>query len=301
MPHAATRVHGGDSVLRGIFYLGLAVALFPMQNATAKYLGTRYPLAEILWARYTVHLLCCVLFFGPRFGRSLFRTRHPGQQAVRAALLFLGSVLVFTGLRTLELPTVAAIGFVAPILVTALSGPLLGENVGWRRWLAVLAGFVGALIIIRPGFGVMKWGAVLVLLNAVAYALYQIISRRVGADDAAPVSNTLTGIGGVVLATPLLAFTHLRLPDNGLDVLLFATIGVWGVTAHLFVTKAYQWSAASVIAPISYGELIGATVLGLVLFHQFPDAPTWAGAAIIIAAGFYITLRERRRRPNSPS
>jgi drug/metabolite transporter (DMT)-like permease len=194
------------------------------------------------------------------------------------------------------LPTASAIAFVGPIIVTALSMPMLGERVGPRRWLAVLVGFGGAMVIIRPGTDVMQWGAVLVLVNALCYAVYQILSRKVGSIDPAAVSITLAGIGGFVISTLLLPFSRIVLPISPVDWLLFACLGLWGLLAHLFVIKAYQWGAAAVVAPLGYGELVGATLLGWLIFAELPDAWTWCGASIIVASGLYILYRERQLR-----
>jgi drug/metabolite transporter (DMT)-like permease len=287
-------VHGGDSVLRAVFYMCLAAMLFPLLNASVKYLGQRYPMPELFWVRYAGHVIYCLLAFLPRHGRALFATRRPGVQVVRSLLLFGASACFFLALRTIDLPTASAIAFVTPIIVTALSMPMLGERVGPRRWTAVILGFVGALIIIRPGFQIVQWGAVLVLMDALCYGVYQILSRKVASLDAAPISITLAGIGGLVCASLLLPFSEIRLPHGFVDVALFLTLGLWGLLGHFFVIKAVQWGRASIVAPVGYVELVGATLFGWLVFHDFPDAWTWVGAAVIVASGLYITYREHR-------
>ncbi len=288
--------YGGDSVTRGILYMCIGVAIFPILNASVKYLGQRYPMPELFVARYLGHVVYCLIAFLPWHGRALFRTARPKVQALRAILLFGASACYFLGLLTVELPTASAIAFVGPIIVTALSVPMLGEKVGLRRWTAVTIGFAGALIIIRPGANVAHWGAVLVLLDALCYAIYQVLSRRIGSHDPAQTSITLAGIGGLLLASLTLPFGSLKLPVNPLDLALFFSLGLWGLLGHYFVTKAYQWSRASIIAPIGYGELVGSTLLGFLVFSEFPDRWTWLGAGIIVASGLYITYREQRLR-----
>jgi drug/metabolite transporter (DMT)-like permease len=280
-------------VLRAVGYMCLAAAFFPILNSSVKYLGARYPITEVFFARYLGHCLICLAVFLPRHGLSLFTTSRPLLHGLRACLLFSASALFFLGIQQIDLSTAAAVSFAGPIFVTALSVPLLGERVGPRRWSAVLIGFVGALIIIRPGTAVMQWGAVLVLADALAYAIYQILSRKVGGIDPAYTSITLAGLGGLVLASLLLPFFPLRLPMNALDLALFAGIGLWGLLGHYFVIKAVQWGRAAVVAPVGYVELIGATLASWLIFNQFPDLWTWIGAAIIVASGLYITLRER--------
>ncbi len=293
-PATPSRALGGDSVLRAVLYMALAVALFPFLNASVKYLGRRYPMPEIFWVRYAGHLVYCLILFLPRHGGAIFVTRRPGVQAWRSLLLFGASAFYFLGLLTVALPTASAIAFVGPIIVTALSVPMLGERVGPRRWMAVMLGFAGALIIIRPGAEVVQWGAVLVLMDALCYAIYQILSRKVGSVDPAEVSITYAGIGGFMISTLILPFSELRLPASLLDALVFTTLGLWGLLGHYFVVKAVQWGSASLVAPVGYAELIGATLLGYFLFAEFPDLWTWAGAAIIVASGLYITFREHR-------
>jgi len=293
-PAAPLRTHGGDSVLRAVAYMCLAAISFPLLNASVKYLGQRYPMPELFWARYAGHVIYCLGAFLPRHGRALFATRRPGVHALRSLLLFGASACYFLALRTVDLSTASTITFVGPIIVTALSMPMLGERVGPRRWTAIVVGFMGALIIIRPGFQVVQWGAILVLTDAFFYAIYQILSRKVGSLDAAPVSITLAGIGGLICASLILPFSEIRLPHEAFDILLMLTLGLWGLLGHFFVIKAVQWGRASIVAPMGYLELVGATFIGWLAFQNFPDAYTWLGAAIIVASGLYIAYREHR-------
>lgn len=286
--------HGGNSVARGVLFMLLGVACFPFLNASVKYLGRHYPMPEIFWARFCGHVVYCLLAFGPRYGLSLFVTRQPVLQLWRTLLLFGSSASYFLGLKTVALPTASAVSFAGPIIVTALSVPMLHEHVGLRRWTAVAIGFCGALIIIRPGTDLVHWGAILVLLNALFYAVYQVLSRKVGSFDPAETSIMLAGLGGLAISTILLCFSPIKLPADFIDLLIFAGIGLFGSLGHYFVTKAYQWGSASLIAPVGYCELIGTTILGYLIFAEFPDLWTWAGAAIIVASGLYITAREHK-------
>ena len=284
---------GGDQPLRAVLYMALAAALFPFLNASVKYLGGRYPLPEIFWARYAGHLAFCLLALWPRYRLRMFATKRPAIQAWRAVLLFAASAFYFLGLRTVSLPTASAVSFAGPIIVTALSVPMLGERVGPRRWLAVLVGFAGAVVIIRPGSEIVQWGAVLVLLDALCYAVYQILSRQIGGIDEAAVSITLSGLGGVAIATLILPFSPIVLPVSAFDWGIFALLGLWGLLGHYFVIKAYQWGSAGLVAPLAYVELVGATALGFLVFGELPDLWTWIGAAIIVASGLYVLHRER--------
>ncbi|HEX3065679.1 MAG TPA: DMT family transporter, partial [Dongiaceae bacterium] len=131
-------------------------------------------------------------------------------------------------------------------------------------------------------------------LDALFYSIYQILSRKVGSIDAAPVSITLTGVGGLIIATAILPFSTIVLPQNWFDALLFVLLGAFGLAGHFFVVKAVQWGRASIVAPVGYLELVGATFLGWMFFGNFPDWLTWVGAAVIVASGLYITYREHR-------
>ncbi len=281
-------------MLRAVFYMCLSTAVFPLLNTAVKYLGEHYPMPELFWARYSGHMVYCLIAFMPRYGLSLFATKYPKVQLIRAILLFAASGCYYVGLLTVDLSTASAIMFVGPIIVTALSVPMLRERVGPRRWAAIVVGFLGAVVIIRPGVGVIQWGAVLVLCDALFYSIYQILSRKVGSIDAAPVSITLTGIGGLIIASIILPFSHIVLPQNWFDAMLFVLLGALGLAGHFFVVKAMQWGRASIVAPVGYLELVGATFMGWLVFGNFPDALTWVGAAVIVASGLYITYREHR-------
>lgn len=278
--------------LRGIMYMCAAVALFPFLNATVKYLNMDYPTAQIVWARYLGHFLFMVALFMPRRGVALFRTRAPKSQVIRSILLLGSTVLYFTSLNFLPLTTAASISFTAPFIITALSVPLLGEQVGPRRWTAVAIGFLGMLLIVRPGADVSHWAAWLVVGSSSCYAIYTILTRKMAThgDDAAT-TITYTAVVGAVVTSLVGPFVWVT-PANWFDWLLFASMGFFGGLGHLFVVKSMQWAQASLVAPFSYGQLVGATILGYFIFQQFPDWISWVGIAIIVACGSYITYRE---------
>lgn len=285
-----------NNPLRGILYMCAAVALFPFLNASVKYLSQDYATAQIVWARYLGHFLFMVALFMPRRGLSLFRTQAPKSQIVRSILLLCSTALYFFSLNFLPLTTAASISFTAPFVITALSVPLLGEQVGVRRWTAVLIGFLGMLLIIRPGSDVAHWAAWLVVGSSSCYALYTILTRRMAThgDDAAT-TITYTAVVGAIVTSFVGPFYWVS-PDNWLDWVLFAAMGFFGGLGHLFVVKSVQWAQASIVAPLGYGQLVGATLLGYFVFHQFPDLMSWAGIAVIIACGIYIAYREGVKR-----
>lgn len=288
------------AVLKGIGFMLLAMLLLPAMNGIAKHLAHQgYPMIEIVWARFTGHLAAMTLLFWPKLGPALYRSRRPRLQLLRSCVMFVSNTAFITALPLIQLATASAIMFTVPLMVTALSVPLLGERVGVRRWSAVLVGFLGTLLIVRPGGDVVPLGAGLVGLSAGCFALYQIMTRRLAAYDRPETTIVYTALVAAMVMSVALPFDS-RLPDDGLDVALFLGIGALGGLGQFFVVKALQHGPASVISPFGYAELLGAATIGYLVFDAFPDALTWAGAAIIVASGVYIAVREARlgrRRP----
>ena len=285
---------GSENPLLGILFMCLAVALFPVLNASVKLLSADYNTVMVVWARYAGHLFLMLAVFFPRHGPRVFRTQRLGSQVLRSLLLFGSTSFYFTALIYLPLTTAATISFTAPFIVTALSPAILGERVGPRRWIAVLIGFTGALVIIRPGMEGTHWAALLVVASAGCYALYQLITRKLAGTDSGATTITFTALVGAFAASIAVPFFW-QLPVEPLDWLLFFACGFFGGFGHLFVVKSLQYAEASLVTPITYAQLIGATIFGYFLFGDFPDAWTWTGAGTIVACGIYIGYRERRR------
>jgi len=179
--------------------------------------------------------------------------------------------------------------------VTALSVPLLGESVGPRRWSAVLLGFIGVLIVVRPGSGQLTMATLLLLCASACYALYQIATRRSTLHDSAETGIIYAALVGTIVTSLLVPFGF-ETPRRLLDAVLLASLGVFGGVGHYFVIRAFRLGPAALISPLGYLELVGTTTLGYLVFNNFPDSWTWAGAGLIIASGVYIALREQRRR-----
>lgn len=295
--------------LKGILFMLLAVTvMFPIMNTTVKYLQADYPYGQVVFARYAGHMFFVAVFFAWTIGLKVFRTTSFRVQLMRSSLLFACTALYFFSLQHIELATAASIGFSAPIIVTALAAPVLGEKVGIRRYMAVLVGFSGALIIIRPGGETFHWAMILVVGNAVSYALYQLLTRKVSASDSPETSIIYTALIGVILSFVMLpgignhlapgfiTDTALVVPNNMWDWALFISMGFLGGFGHYFVGKALGLGEASIITLFGYGQLLGALTLGFFVFSDFPDALTLLGAAIIIGSGLYIAYRESVRR-----
>lgn len=289
-----------QDILRGILLMCAGVSTFPFMNAAVKLLAANYPAAQITWARFTGHLLVMLVVFLPQYRWSLIRTRRPAVQIGRSLAMLFSNLLFVMAIGGVPLATASAIGFTSPILVTALSVPLLHESVGWRRWSAVFVGFIGALIVIRPGTGFHDPAVLLILLSSLVYALYQIGTRWVAPYDNAATGIIFAALFGSLGMTLVLPFVWVP-PHNVFDTMLFSCLGLLGGLGHYLVILAFQKGPAAVIAPLGYVELIGTTILGYLIFGNFPDFWTWIGAGVIIASGIYIAFRERKRRVSSPA
>ena len=283
-----------DRILRAIGAIALSMACFSVLNAMSKSLSAAFPVIEVLWARYFFALLFMLVMFLPRSGRKLFEIRRFDTQLVRGGLLFFSSLFYFNGIAHLPLATAAAISLTSPIIVTALSPRLLGEQVGVRRWSAVAVGFVGALIVVRPGQATFDWHVLLVVASTVCSAFYQLYSRRYGQSERPDASATLATIVGTVAASPFVPFEWV-MPSSTWHIALFVGMGIMAGAGHYFLTIAYSQAPAAVISPFNYLQLVGAALLGYAVFNDLPDAWTWVGSAVIIASGLYIGYRERVR------
>jgi drug/metabolite transporter (DMT)-like permease len=283
-----------DSRLRGIALFCAALMLFVIMSTLVKHLARTYPMPEIIWARYFFHFVLMLAVFPHRIPTFLVSGRK-GLQVLRGILMLTATLCTFSALQYLPMADIAAIGFTAPLIATALSVPILGEHVGPRRWAAIGVGFVGVIILIRPSPEVFQPVILLPLIMACLYAAYQITTRLV--RDAAEPLNALfyTAIVGAVLTLPMIPFGW-RMPDSAIDWMMLAMLGVLGGTGHFMIIEAYRRAPVSVIAPFSYTELIWAAALGYAFFGDVPDRWTVLGAGIIAASGLYVLHRERVRR-----
>lgn len=286
---------GEQNLGRGIALVCLGVAMFPVMNAIAKYLGSIYPGGQVIWLRYLGHLVMVSLWLLPRFGFRVLKTRNPGGQIFRSCLLFTATACYFFALQGLDLPIAAIIQFTAPLIVTALAAPLLGEFVGVRRWSAVIVGFFGALLIVRPWSGVDRdielWAVLLVLGSALSFALYQIMTRRLSTGDSPETGIMYAAVVGSITAAPF-ALIYFQMPVSLFDGLLFAVIGPLGGLGHYFLMSGFAHGEAAVLSPFSYLQLVGSVTLAYLVFDYFPDMWVWAGAFIIVSSGIYMTYRE---------
>lgn len=288
-------IAAAPSPVRGILLMMLAGFMFVVMDATAKYLSGDYPVAQIVWARYIFHLLTLPFLVGRRSWLDMLRSARPGLQVLRSLFLLGSTFFFFLAVKYIPLATATAIGFVGPLLVTALSALLLKEKVGVRRWAAVVFGFASVLVIIRPGVEILHWAVTLPLLVAVCFALYQITTRILSRSDGSITTLFYSGTAGAVVMTLLLPFQEWQWPDAA-GWATMAFLGMTGSLGHLVMIRAFTVAPASVLAPFSYVQLIWATLLGLMVFNDWPDAWTFVGAAMLVASGLYVLYRERKLR-----
>jgi drug/metabolite transporter (DMT)-like permease len=285
-----------------LFMCATTVVMFPSLNTAMKHLAIEYGVAQVIFMRSAGHMLIMLAMLMPGHGLAIFRTRRLGWQLGRSSLQCASTGFYTVALTFIPLTTATTVAFTAPLLVVALSGPMLGERVGPRRWAAVLVGFIGALVIIRPGGAVMHWADFLVIGSALCYAAYQLLTRRIALYDSARTTGIYT-ISISLLASAIAVPFFWTTPENLIDWGLFASMGVAGGLGHFFMVKAYQLGQASIVGPFDYGQLIGATFLGYLVFAEFPDLWTWVGAALLVGSGLYIARREAvlmRRKALSP-
>ena len=285
-----------DDSFRGIIFMCVtAIVIFPLLNGLAKYLlAADYSVVQVMWMRSIVHVVWMLALFLPYGGLRILRSNRPGLQLARSALQFAALVLYVIALSHVPLTAVTMAFFTAPLMVVALSVPVLGERVGPRRWIAVAIGFAGAAVIFRPGGEVIHWSFLLVLGAAAAYALFQIQTRQLASRDDYRTTAIYTIVVALVATTAAGPFFW-TWPAEPAHWAAFIGLGLLGGLGHFFVIRAYQYGRASVVGPFDYGQLIGAAAVGFIWFGEIIDLWTWLGAALIVASGIYIAQREAVR------
>lgn len=273
----------------------LATICFAALDTTAKYLADveQIPVAQITWLRFAGHVVFSAVVLWPFALRPSLRSKKPLIQVIRSCLMILTTALNFVALKYLQLDQNVTIFFITPLVVAALAGPLLGEWVGWHRMLAIVAGFIGVLVVMHPGIGTFHWAMLLTLGATIGYAFYNISTRYLAAFDPASVTQTYTPLVGVLVMAPF-GLAQWHSPDDWFLWVLFATLGFWGGLGHWFLILAHRMAPAGLLAPYIYMGLIWMSLAGFALFDDVPTGWTLAGAAIVILAGLYLFARERK-------
>jgi len=282
--------------LRGILLFLTALLLFAVLDATAKHLTAFFAVPFMVWVRYLVHFVFMLITVAPGEGRALVATRHPWLMILRALLLVGVTLFMQLALRTLPLAETSALVFTTPLLVALLAGPLLGEKVSGRAWIATAVGFAGALLIARPGGALSGIGIAYAAAAALCYALYQILTRRlVGSETQLRLLFYTALVGTVCMA--FAPFTHWdgRWPTL-FEAALLASLGLYGGVGHFLMIRAFHEAPASALAPLLYVQLIWATLLGGLVFSHLPDLPAIVGMGVIGASGLWLALGGRTSR-----
>ena len=279
-----------QNVRLGILLTMSSLVLFTIGEVLVKFLIREHDVTQVVWARYTFHALVTAVFLFRTGIGGHARTERLGLHLGRSALMLLATTAFFLALRYLPLADAVAINFVAPILVTAFAIPILKEHVGRRRWIAIIVGFCGVLIIIRPGLGVMHWATALPLCTAAGYALYQVLTRFAARTENTNTSLFWTSVFGVVVSSCAVPFFWTQ-PSPTAWIMMIALGGVYGF-GHYLLIRGLEIAPTSMLSPFFYTQIIWATLFGFIFFGHFPDAPTLVGLAVVMASGLYIWRRE---------
>jgi drug/metabolite transporter (DMT)-like permease len=282
--------------LAGVGLYLAAVGVFASMDATTKLLVIGLPPTEVMWARFGFHLLIMATalraFGGQRSQRAPWRPRALRVQIIRSLALAVCNLLYALALQRVPLAECTAINFVGPVLTVALAAVWLRERVGWRRWAGLLAGLAGVIIVLRPGFGVVAPAGLFAFASALVYAVYQILTRRLAGVDTAGTTILHTGLWAALATSLVLPFIWVWPSWQGW--LLMALLGALGGVGHYLLVLAYERAPASLVAPLSYAGMLFATLYGLVLFGEAPDAATLLGAPVVAAGGLLVLSAETR-------
>jgi drug/metabolite transporter (DMT)-like permease len=281
---------------RGIFLYCTAVLLFVVMDSIVKFANETYEPLQVVWARYFFHMVLMTLVLAPKLKSSLIKTANPKLQIFRSMLLLGATVCFFSALKYIPLADAGAMGSTSPLFVTVLSVFLLGEKVSVRRWTAVFIGFGGALIILRPGLGVVHPAMFLVVGMSIFYASYQIATRKLAGVDSSYTTIFYTALVGTIVMTAIVPFFWVQ-PDL-IGWIMLGVIGLIGGVSHFIMIVAFRYTTASTAAPFSYTQLIWTAIFGYFLFGDLPDQFTILGAIIIVGSGLYILYRERKLASN---
>ena len=283
--------------LKAIGLMCLAVTLFSCLDCTAKYVVTHFglPTAEVVWMRFVGQVVLMAAILGPTALPGLLKTNKLGLQIARSMMMAATTTGNFLAVKYLRLDQTVSIAFLAPLVVAALAGPVLGEWVGWRRALAIAAGFIGILIVVRPGFAEVNPAFAYSFGAMLAYAIFMLLTRKLSTFDPPLVTLFYALLVGVIGGAPI-AFAHWVWPAGLWQWLLLLSLGAFGGLGHFIFIHAYRLAPASAVTPFLYFQLISMMGLGYVVFGDVPDHWTLLGSSVVIASGLYLVHRERVTR-----
>ncbi len=280
--------------LRAIGFALIGYALFAITDSCAKWLAqSGLPPMQVVAVRYAGQLILIAALFAPTRGRDLVTTRAPWLEVVRGLFLMGSTICNFVAITFLPLTVTASISFTMPFILCALSGPLLGEHVGWRRWLAIAVGFVGVIVIVQPGTDAFHPAVLLSLLGVTFSALYFLMTRRLAGVDSTSTQSFYAGLVATICVLPF-ATGGWVWPSTPGQWIPFVLIGAAALTGHQFITTAHRWAPASVLAPFNYSLIVYLTASSWIVFNEPPTVWIFVGAPVVIGSGLYIWFREQQ-------
>ena len=276
--------------MKAIIFSLLGWMFLPVMDGFAKYLSDDLPILQITWARYffTVAFVFPIMFFF--YKKQLVWSDKPRLQIFRGLILLSANICFFYAISVISLAKALTLAFIAPLIVTAFSPILLGEKVGFRRWTAVAVGFIGSLIVIRPGFLEFNLASMAALATGFFYGFYLIITRKLSTSDNPLLTLLITGMVGALLVSLIIPYYWVKPTLNQWS--LMAGIGVFACIGHLFLILSLKYADASKLAPLGYTEIIPNVIIGYYFFSELPDNWTYLGLFIIVLSGLYISRRE---------
>jgi len=280
--------------LIGIGLVSLTYLLFSLLDGSAKWLVGTLPVIVVVWLRFVTHVLIAGVVLFPLKGLSLVRTTHLRWHALRALMFVAMTGINFWALQYLQLTVTASIFFSVPIIIALLSAPLLGEKLDAGRWIAIVAGFAGVLVIMRPGGAGFHPAMLASVVNAVLYAIFMMMTRRLAAYDSPETIQYLPAVGAAIGLAPF-ALAAWVPPVGWLEWTVACLLGVLGGFGHYLLALAHRYAPASVIAPFLYQQVIYMALFGYLVFGDVPSPAVWLGAPIVIGSGLYLFWRERTR------
>ncbi len=267
----------------------LAWAILPIMDGFAKYLSTEMPVIQIIWARYFFMVLITVPLFLFFSKNKYILPKNLPIQLLRSIFLFLSTICFFYAISVLSLAEALTLAFIYPMISTLLSSIVLKEKVGIKRWIAVIIGFIGALIVLRPGFDIIHLASFAGLGTGVAYAFYVISTKKLSNDNAF-LTLTFSGLVGAVIISFFVPFVWVD--PNYQQWIFMIALASFGTLGHFFLILSLKFADASKLAPLGYFEIVTNIIIGYYFFGDFPDFWIWLGLFIIVSSGIYISIRE---------
>jgi drug/metabolite transporter (DMT)-like permease len=278
----------------GIALICAATLCFATLDACAKWLVRSLPVVEVVWMRFALHVVLLSALLAPVHGRTLLRMRNVKLQALRGTMLGAMTGLNFWALQYLQLAETGAIQFSVPLLIALMSAWWLGERLDAHHWLAIAAGLAGVLLVVRPGSAAFHPAILLSVLNALLYAAFNLLTRRMVATETPASMQLVSAIIATLLIAPF-ALWQWRTPPDATTWGVMALCGLCGGLGHHAVAVAHRYATAAVLGPFLYQQIVYMTLWGWLLFGQVPDAAVVAGAAVVIGSGLYMLWIEMRR------